>query len=265
VSLIAAEDTRETGKLLAAHGIRTPQQAYHEHNEEIRTPVLLRQLGEGASIALVSDAGTPTVSDPGYRLIRAAAEGGVPVVPIPGVSAALAALSVSGLPTDRFYFVGFLPKKAGQRMERLRSLAHETATMVFFESPRRIVGLLAAISQCFGKREAVLGREMTKSHEEFIRGELLQITEILRGRPAVKGECTLLVGGSTGSETWSDDMIDAAISEGIAAGKPASAAARELAKASGIRRSEIYDRIIRISASQETPAAGRKPDAQQKD
>ena len=252
VDSIAAEDTRETGKLLAAHGIRTPQQAYHEHNEEKRTPALLRALAGGAAIALVSDAGTPTVSDPGYRLIRAAAAAGIPVVPVPGVSAALTALSVSGLPSDRFHFVGFLSKKTGQRREQMRQMAEETATLILFESPRRIIGLLDQLADCFGDRQAALGREMTKPHEEFIRGTLKHISSVLAQRPSVKGECTLLIAGRTGADVLSAEELDAAIRQRLTDGQPASAMARDLAKASGMKRADVYDRIMRIS---QTPVA----------
>ncbi|MFH1982030.1 MAG: 16S rRNA (cytidine(1402)-2'-O)-methyltransferase [Pseudomonadota bacterium] len=251
VDSVAAEDTRETGKLLAAHDIHTPQQAYHEHNEEKRTPALLRQLADGASIALVSDAGTPTVSDPGYRLIRAAGAAGIPIVPVPGVSAALTALSVSGLPTDRFHFVGFLAKKAGHQREQLRQLAEETATLVFFESPRRVIGVLTALAEAFGDRQAVLGREMTKRHEEFIRGTLRTIADVLAQRPTVKGECTLLVAGRTGADVLPAEDLDAAIRQRLADGQPASAVARDLAKASGMKRAAVYERVIQISKTSE--------------
>ncbi len=267
VDVVAAEDTRETGKLLAVHDIHTPQQAYHEHNERQRTPALVRLLAGGGAIALVSDAGTPTVSDPGYRLIRAASEAGIPVVPIPGASAALTALSVSGLPTDQFRFVGFLPKKGGQRRQTLHQLASETATLVLFESPRRVLGLLSELRECFGDRQAVLGREMTKPHEEFIRGPLAQIEAALEQRPAVKGEVTLLVGGATGGDIWSAAAVDAAIVQCLTDNQPASAVARDLAKASGMKRADVYERVVRISQSQrlqssKTPEAAprhRKP------
>lgn len=249
VDAIAAEDTRETGKLLAAHGIRTPQQAYHEHNERQRAPAIIRQLSTGAAIALVSDAGTPTVSDPGYRLIRAAGAAGIPVVPIPGASAAMTALSVSGLPTDRFLFVGFLAKKAGHRRDQIRQLAEETATMIFYESPRRVAGLIDALTADFGDRQAVLGREMTKPHEEFLRGTLARISEMLAARPVVKGECTLLVAGRTGDDVLSAQSLEAAIRQRLQDGLPASAVARDLAKAAGMKRADVYEQVIHISQS----------------
>jgi 16S rRNA (cytidine1402-2'-O)-methyltransferase len=195
VDLIAAEDTRKTRRFLELHGIMGSFISYHEHNEKERTPQILKKLQAGTSIALVSNAGTPTVSDPGYRLIKSAASHGVAIVPVPGVSAAATALSVAGLPTDAFTFAGFLPKKKGKRLKLLNQLAQEPRTLIFYESPRRILTLINEIIDTMGDRFGVLAREMTKLHEEFIRDQLSEILTILKKRSAIKGECTLLVSG----------------------------------------------------------------------
>ena len=195
VDLIAAEDTRKSGRLLAHHGIKKQLTAYHEHNEKKKAPHLIRKLMDGTSIALISNAGTPSVSDPGFRLIAAAIENQIEVTPIPGVSAATAAMSVSGLPTDSFMFVGFAPKKKGKRITFLKTLEDQPGSLIFYESPKRIVSLLEDIISCLGDRNAMLAREMTKLHEEFLRGKLSEILKNIKARPIVKGECTLLVAG----------------------------------------------------------------------
>jgi 16S rRNA (cytidine1402-2'-O)-methyltransferase len=195
VDMVAAEDTRKTGRLLAHYSIKKPMASCHEHNESQRSPQFIDQILSGQNIALVSTAGTPTVSDPGYRLIRSALECGIRVVPIPGVCAATAALSVSGLPSDSFVFAGFLPRKANRRRQQLNRLAQENRTVIFYESPRRIPSLLEEIQLAFGDRAAALGREISKLHEEFIRAPVSEIIARLRDRTDVKGECTLLVAG----------------------------------------------------------------------
>ena len=191
--LIAAEDTRHTRRLLSAHGIETRLISYHEHNERQRTPELIQRLEQGECIALVSDAGTPSVSDPGFRLVQAAIEHGIAVIPIPGVSAVMAAVSVSGLPTDAFIFLGFPTRKKNKRMQELRNVSHLPQTLIFYQSPRRINGFLDELLEALGDRQAVLAREMTKIHEEFIRGPLSHIQAQLMEKEALKGECTLLV------------------------------------------------------------------------
>ncbi len=194
-SIIAAEDTRESGKILARFEIHVPMTSYHDFNKEEKAPVLVERMRQGESVALVCDAGTPTISDPGYYLINRAIEAGIPVIPIPGPSAAIAALAVSGLPTDRFVFEGFLSKKSGQRAARLSKLAEEARTLVFFESPFRIQKILAEIAEAFGGgRRAVLAREMTKLHEEIIRGTLSEICAKIAQR-RLKGEITLVIEG----------------------------------------------------------------------
>ena len=195
VDLVAAEDTRHTGRLLAHHDIKNNLISYHEHNEEVRTPVLIHRLKAGSSVALVTNAGTPAVSDPGYRLVKAAIANHIRVIPIPGVSAVIAAISAAGLPTDSFIFAGFPARKKSKRMEQLKTLANENRTLIFYESPGRILSLMEEIMNVMGNRYCVLCREMTKLHEEFLRGILSEIMDTLHQRPAVKGECTLLVKG----------------------------------------------------------------------
>ncbi|MFZ0614273.1 MAG: 16S rRNA (cytidine(1402)-2'-O)-methyltransferase [Desulfobacterales bacterium] len=195
VDIIAAEDTRHTGRLLKGRQPKGRFIAYHEHNEEVRAPQLIEKLEAGLSVAVVSNAGTPSVSDPGYRLVASAVARRIPVSPVPGVSAAMAALSVSGLPTDAFVFVGFLPRKKGRRTEQLHALGTESRTLIFYESPRRVARLLEDLLTIFGDRPAVLGREMTKLHEEFLRGRLSEVSALLAARADIKGECTLVVSG----------------------------------------------------------------------
>ena len=194
VTVIAAEDTRHTRTLLSAYDIHTPLTSYHDFNKEEKAPVLIARMAEGASVALVCDAGTPTLSDPGYFLINQAHRAGHCVCPIPGPAAAIAALSVSGLPTDRFAFEGFLPRKSGGRRRRLESLQPESRTLVFYESPYRILALLGEIRVVMGEREIVVGREMTKHHEEIIRGPISGVIERFENKKP-KGEITLVVSG----------------------------------------------------------------------
>lgn len=194
VDTIAAEDTRHTQKLLARHDLHTPLTSYHDFNKETKAAVLLARLREGASIALVCDAGTPTISDPGYFLINRCIEAGVTVAPIPGPSAVMGALSASGLPTDRFHFEGFLPKPAGRLAKRLAALRHHPETIVLFESPHRLLKTLTAVHGAWGNRPAVIARELTKLHEEFLRGTLQDLIAELTRRPR-RGEVTVLIGG----------------------------------------------------------------------
>jgi 16S rRNA (cytidine1402-2'-O)-methyltransferase len=191
---VAAEDTRHTQKLLAHYDLHTPLTSYHDFNKETKAAVLLARLQEGSSIALVCDAGTPTISDPGYFLINRCIDAGIAVVPIPGPSAILGALSASGLPTDRFHFEGFLPKPSGRLAQRLAALRDRRETIVLFESPHRILKTLKAIHEAWGNRPAVVARELTKLHEEFLRGTLSTLIAEVERRPR-RGEITLLVGG----------------------------------------------------------------------
>ncbi len=195
VDVIACEDTRQTQKLLNHYAIATRTTSYHEHNEMTKSAELVKEMQEGASVALVTDAGMPGISDPGYRLIALAIRHRVPVVPIPGASAFLAALVASGLPTDSFRFSGFLPSKRGERRAALEAVKTSPRTQVFYEAPHRIVDTLADICEVLGEaRHVVIAREVTKLHEEFLRGRAGEVLEDLRSRAAVKGEITLLIG-----------------------------------------------------------------------
>ena len=196
VVAIACEDTRQTQKLLTHYTIRKPLLSYHEHNEASRAKQLIQMLRRGESVALVSDAGTPLLSDPGFRVVKAAVEAGITVVPIPGAAAALSALTGSGLPTDSFLFLGFLPPKAAALRKRLESVAEEQATLVAYESPHRILETLAAIEELYGGRHMVLARELTKMHEEFLRGTAAEIRGQLQLRPSIRGEITLVIAGA---------------------------------------------------------------------
>ncbi|HEV8457789.1 MAG TPA: 16S rRNA (cytidine(1402)-2'-O)-methyltransferase [Methylomirabilota bacterium] len=192
VGLIACEDTRRTRTLLSHFGIHVPVTSYFEHNKLTKGPAILRALSEGKSVALVTDAGTPGISDPGFLLVQAAREAGVPVVPVPGPSAVIAALSAAGVPADRFVFDGFLPVKPGRRLHRLEALRDLEMTVVCYESPHRILASLEAIAQVFGDREIVAAREMTKQFEEIVRGTARQLAErFAAGR--VRGEFTLII------------------------------------------------------------------------
>ncbi len=192
VGLIACEDTRRTRTLLAHFGIHAPVTSYFEHNKLTKGPAILRALSEGKSVALVTDAGTPGISDPGFLLVKAAREAGVPVVPVPGPSAVIAALSAAGVPADRFVFDGFLPVKPGRRLHRLDALRDLEMTVVCYESPHRILASLEAIAQVFGNREIVAAREMTKQFEEIVRGTARQLAERFAAGH-VRGEFTLII------------------------------------------------------------------------
>ena len=247
VDLIAAEDTRKTRRLLDLHGIKGSFISYHEHNENERTPQILKKLKTGASIALVSNAGTPTVSDPGYRLIKSAAGNDVSIVPVPGVSAAAAALSVAGLPTDAFTFAGFLPKKKGKRLKQLGELAQEPRTLIFYESPKRILTLLKEIIGTMGNRYGMLGREMTKLHEEFIRGRLSEILKILAARSGIKGECTLLVSGWDDNRTVEWESVKAEIRHDLESKKePVSKVAKNISQKYGLSKNRVYQEALEI-------------------
>jgi 16S rRNA (cytidine1402-2'-O)-methyltransferase len=242
--LIACEDTRQTRKLLDHYDIRTPTISYHEHNEVERAGELAARLLTGAVIALVSDAGMPLVSDPGYRLVRAAIESGIPVQPVPGASAALAALAASGLPAETFRFCGFLPPKPGQRAKALEALAEEHATLIFYEAPHRILEALEAIEKALGPRPVVVARELTKIHEEFLRGTAAQIRAQLAERDVVKGEMTVLVGRA--SEPAPDDTpVDAAVDALMRAGTPRMDAIKQVARRRGMSKREVYEKLLR--------------------
>ena len=247
VDLIAAEDTRKTRRFLELHAIDSSLISYHEHSETERTPKLIAKLKKGMSIALVSNAGTPTVSDPGYRLITATLADDLNVMPIPGVSAATAALSVAGLPTDSFVFLGFPARKKTKRLQQLNDLASEPRTLIFYESPRRILTLLDEIRDAMGDRYLVLAREMTKIHEEFLRGRLSEIATQLKGRANIKGECTLLVAGCDSGSSISWDAIRAEIRNSLAAeGKHVSEVVRDIAQKFKLPKNKVYEETLKF-------------------
>jgi 16S rRNA (cytidine1402-2'-O)-methyltransferase len=197
VDVIAAEDTRHTKGLLDRFGIHRPMLSYHDHNKDERTPELIDRLREGASVAVVSDAGSPGISDPAFTLVRAAVAAGLDVIPVPGPSSALCALEVSGLPTDRFAFEGFLPRKPGKRRSRIEQLRHDPRTLIFFESPHRLKAALADLAAVLGNRPASLSRELTKKFEETRRGPLHDLLAWVEKSPP-RGEFVLVVGGARG-------------------------------------------------------------------
>ncbi len=240
VSLVACEDTRRTGTLLRAHGIATPTTSYFEHNERWKGERILESLRAGRDVALVSDAGTPGISDPGYRLVREARDEGLPVVPVPGPSAAVAALSVSGLPTDRFLFVGFLPPRSGARRRALEELASEGSTLVFHESPVRVLDSLADMLAVLGDREAFLCREATKVHEEYVRAPLTALLASLADRESVKGEIVLVVKGAPpGSPAAGREPVPL-YRERAAEGRTRREAVKETARRLGLGAREVY-------------------------
>jgi 16S rRNA (cytidine1402-2'-O)-methyltransferase len=244
VSLVACEDTRRTRGLLAAHGIATPLTSYYEHNERWKGERILAAVREGRDVALVSDAGTPGISDPGYRLVRDARGEGLPVVPVPGPNAAVAALSVSGLPTDRFLFVGFLPARAAARRAALAALAEARATLVIYESPLRVRESLQDMQAALGDREAFLCREATKRYEEYRRGRLSDLAEQLAARAAVKGEIVLVVAGAGEAPVVAEDP-QALFDRLVAQGRTRRQAVKEAARALGLPAREVYRRVLR--------------------
>ena len=240
-AVIACEDTRHTRKLLDHFTIGTPTVSYHEHNEAQRSAELVERLSRGESIALVSDAGTPLVSDPGHRLVAAAIAAGVPVVPVPGPSAAMGALSASGLATDQFRFCGFLPAKSGQRRKALEERKHEDCTLIFYEAPHRILDTLADAAEVFGPRPVVVARELTKMHEEFLRGSAAEVREQLGARPSVKGEFTLLISPAIkGEEVHEEASIEDAVGALEQQGISRMEAIKQVARERGLGKREVY-------------------------
>jgi 16S rRNA (cytidine1402-2'-O)-methyltransferase len=242
--VIAAEDTRVTSKLLAIHGISRPLIPYNDHNGAQMRPKILARLEQGQLVVLVSDAGTPLVSDPGYKLAREVIAAGLPVIALPGPSAVLAGLTLSGLPSDRFLFAGFLPAKAGERKSLLEELATVRATLIFFESAQRLAESLAAIAEVLGDRPAAMARELTKLHEEVRRGSLRELAAHYESQGAPRGEVTLIVGPPQDSAPDSA-RIDAALKSALAF-MPVKAAAELIAGLTDGSRKQIYARALEL-------------------
>ena len=246
---IACEDTRVTGGLLARYGIATPLLAYHEHNAARMRPLLLERLRRGETIALVSDAGTPLVSDPGYKLVRAVVEAGIPVTTLPGASAALAALVLSGLPTDRFFFAGFLPPRSAARRTALAELAGIAATLIFFESAGRLADALADMAAVLGARDAAVARELTKLYEEVRRGTVTELAAHYAAADRPKGEIVIVVGPPAAAAEASDAAIDDALRAALATQSLRDAVAA-VAAALGAPRRRVYARALALAASE---------------
>jgi 16S rRNA (cytidine1402-2'-O)-methyltransferase len=246
VAAVAAEDTRHSGRLLSHLGLKTQLLSCHEHNEASRIPQLLARLQKGEDIALISDAGTPLISDPGYRLVVAAAESGICVSPVPGCSAVMAALSVAGLPTDEFLFAGFLPATTKRREDRLAGLADCNSTLVFFESVHRIGDCLASMGSIFGAgRPAIAARELTKLHETVYRGTLAELLQQVKQEPgAGKGEYTLVIGGAPEApvNNAEQDRVLAVLLGYLGVRQAADAAAKIL----GIKKNAVYKRALEL-------------------
>ncbi|HKQ11085.1 MAG TPA: 16S rRNA (cytidine(1402)-2'-O)-methyltransferase, partial [Rhizomicrobium sp.] len=241
----AAEDTRVTAKLLAIHGISKPLIPYNDHNGAQMRPKILARLEQGQAVALVSDAGTPLVSDPGYKLVREAIAAGANIVALPGPSAVLAGLTLSGLPTDRFLFAGFLPSKAGMRKSMLEELGGVRATLVFFESAQRLEDSLPALAEVLGDRQAVVARELTKLHEEVRRGRLRELAAHYAKAGAPKGEVTLLVAPPDVAASPGSARIDAALKAALAF-MPVKAAAEMIAGLTDGSRTALYARALEL-------------------
>jgi len=248
VALVAAEDTRHSGTLLSHFGIRAELISLHDHNEAERAPLLVARLEAGESVALISDAGTPLISDPGFELVRAARAAGITVTPVPGASALIAALSVSGLPTDRFVFEGFLPAKPAARRERLAALAAETRTLVFYESVHRLKESLADMAAAFGAaRPAVLARELTKLHEQVRDGALQTLVEWAGSDPvAGKGELVLMVAGAAAADTALDAEAERVLKT-LLRELPVKQAAALAAEITGLNKNPLYERALELS------------------
>ena len=248
VDVIACEDTRHTRKLLNHYGINTKTVSYHEHNERERAAELLKLMESGADVAIVTDAGTPGISDPGFRLTRLAVDNGVRVVPVPGASALITALVASGMPTDEFFFGGFLPARSGARRTRLNELGSVPATLVFYEAPHRIAATLKDAHEVLGEREAVVARELTKMHEEIVRGRLSELAARFNSAESARGEIVLIIDRTVIKTEVADNpssMNIASLVESLeSAGLDHRAALKKAARELGLSRAEAYRRLV---------------------
>jgi 16S rRNA (cytidine1402-2'-O)-methyltransferase len=247
--LVACEDTRVTRKLFDHYGLSTPLTPYHDHNAEAVRPKILDKIAAGGAVALVSDAGTPLISDPGYRLVRAAHEAGHPVTAAPGASAVLAALTVAGLATDRFFFEGFLPAKSAAKRARIAELTRIPSTLVLFESGPRIAATLADLAEGLGAREAAIGRELTKLHEEVRRGTLDRLARDYAAGAEMRGEFVIVIAGPIATEQPDEAEIDAMLRAALARTSVKDAVA-EVAAATGEPRRAIYGRALELTRDQ---------------
>jgi 16S rRNA (cytidine1402-2'-O)-methyltransferase len=246
--LIAAEDTRHSRKLLSHFGISRPLTSYFDHNKDFKGKYLLEKLAEGVTVALISDAGTPCISDPGYQLVRDAIAAGVTVVPIPGPSAAIVALSASGLPTNRFTFEGFLPNRWGKRRERLAALKDEQGVLIFYESPNRLPETLADMAEILGEREAVVARELTKIYEEFVRGQLSHLAEQFSGGK-VRGEVVILVAPAMEQAATDGPSVAVLLQKLFSSGDISlKDAVKRVVLETGAARGEVYAQALRLNA-----------------
>jgi 16S rRNA (cytidine1402-2'-O)-methyltransferase len=245
---IACEDTRTTKRLLDHYGIQTRSISYHEHNEANRTEDLVARLRQGETGALVSDAGTPLLSDPGYRVVRAAVQAGIRIEALPGPSALLAGLVVSGLPTDQFHFGGFLPPKQGQRTRMLESLRDEPATLIFYEAPHRILESLEDIAATLGEREVVVAREMTKMHEEVLRGTPTEIRAALESRDSIRGEFVVLIAKAS-APLHDDRPPDEAVEALVRAGVNRMDAMKTVARQRGLSKRDVYKIVNNLGSA----------------
>jgi len=246
VDLIAAEDTRHSRKLLTHFGISKPLTSYFDHNKNVKGAQILARLQEGLSVALISDAGTPCISDPGYQLVRDAVVAGIRVVPIPGACASTAALSASGLPTDSFAFEGFLPNRSGKRREKLASLAGERRVLIFHESPTRLAAALAEILDVMGDREVVVARELTKLYEEFIRGRVSEVLRTVEER-GVKGEVVLLIAPSPEEDARDQDLVPELLARYLDVERMSvKDAVKRVTQETGEARSRVYQEALKL-------------------
>jgi 16S rRNA (cytidine1402-2'-O)-methyltransferase len=247
VGFIACEDTRHTSKLLTRYGIATPRKSYHEYNEEKRTRELMKALQEGMDIALVSDSGTPLLSDPGYEIVSACRREGMRVVPVPGPNAAVSALVGSGLPTDSFFFNGFLPARSSARKRRLEEISTIQATLIFYEAPHRLLGTLSDMVAILGPRQASVARELTKVHEEFLHGTLPELFQQLESRKKIQGECVIVVErAAPGSPeiSYPDSLREHLRQEIQETGLPRNEALKSIARKRGIPRRQAYALLL---------------------
>ncbi len=256
VDFVAAEDTRHSKKLFARYEISTPLISYYSAKEEVRAKEVMEKLSRGKRVALISDAGTPGISDPGYQLIRTSLNNGYKVITVPGPVALISALTLSGLPTARFVFEGFLPAKTGARRKRLESLKNEERTVIIYESPKRIWGTVNDIIRIFGDRDAAVARELTKIYEEVVRGKLSEIAEKLGEKP-VRGEVTLIISGNAEKDKRHEIDIEGSISDILKNGYSVKDSALIAAEALGISKREAYQEILRLKRVR-TGIAGKK-------